>query len=85
MGNPELLLVDEPTEGLSPILVEAVARILRQINEKGQSILIVAQAMDVVLALVKQVYVMAKGMIVFAGTKEELQDAEEVRTKYLEF
>lgn len=85
MGNPELILVDEPTEGLSPLLVEDVVRILRQISKKGLSILIVAQAMDVALGLVNQVYVMSKGMIVFRGTKGQLEEDEEVRTKYLEF
>ena len=85
LGNPELLLVDEPTEGLAPLLVEEVVRILMQISEKGLSILIVAQAMDVALGLVNQVYVMSKGMIVFCGTKEQLKEDEVVRTKYLEF
>ena len=85
LGNPELLLVDEPTEGLAPLLVEEVARMLMQISEKGISILIVAQAMDVALKLVDQVYVMSKGMIVFCGTKEQLNEDEVVRREYLEF
>ena len=85
LGNPELLLVDEPTEGLAPLLVKEVVRILMQISEKGLSILIVAQAMEVAFGLVNQIYVMSKGMIVFCGTKEQLKEDEVVRAKYLEF
>jgi branched-chain amino acid transport system ATP-binding protein len=83
-GNPDLLLVDEPTEGLSPVMVEAVLQILRRINEEGRSILLVEHAIDVALTLAKRAYVMSKGKIVFAGTSEALYAAKEVRKKYLE-
>jgi branched-chain amino acid transport system ATP-binding protein len=83
-GNPELLLVDEPTEGLSPILVEIVVQILRQINGEGRSILLVEHAIDVALGLAKRAYVMSKGKIVFGGTSQELSANEEVQKKYLE-
>lgn len=84
MGNPELLLVDEPTEGLAPLLVEMVVKILREINKEGISVLLVEQAMDVALQLAGRTYVMSKGKIVFHGTREELYADEEVRRKYLE-
>ncbi len=84
MGNPELLLVDEPTEGLAPYLVEEVVKIIQQINEDGHSILLVTQALDVGLNLAKQVCVMSKGEIVFRGTREELKAEDKVRKKYLE-
>lgn len=84
MGNPEVLLVDEPTEGLAPILVRMVLDILRGIHDRGGSILLVEQAMDAALGIAKRAYVMAKGEIVFEGTGEELKKAEEVRKKYLE-
>jgi len=84
MGNPELLLVDEPTEGLSPGLVEMVIQILRGINEKGCSILIVEHAIDVVLSLATRAYVMSKGKIVYGGTGQEVHDNEEIRKQYLE-
>jgi branched-chain amino acid transport system ATP-binding protein len=84
MGNPELLLVDEPTEGLAPALVEMVAKILLEINEVGVSILLVEQAMDVALKLAERTYVMSKGTIVFQGTGEELYTDDEVRRRYLE-
>ena len=84
MGNPDLVLVDEPTEGLSPIMVEAVAGILRQINKEGGSILLVEHSIDVALDLANHVYVMSKGEIVFQGTPQEFHMNEEVRRKYLE-
>ena len=84
MGNPELLLVDEPTEGLSPLLVETIIQILLQIKEEGGSMLLVEQAMDVALDLASRAYVMSKGRIVFDGTSRELYAAAEIRKKYLE-
>lgn len=84
MGNPELLLVDEPMEGLAPSIVEMVIQILQTISEKGCSILIVEHAIDVALDLASRAYIMAKGKIVYQGTREELHAAEEVRKKYLE-
>ena len=84
MGNPELLLVDEPTEGLAPIIVDMVVQIFRVINKTGCPILIVEHALDVALSLATRVYIMAKGKIVFQGTKEELTGDKETRRKYLE-
>lgn len=84
MGNPELLLVDEPTEGLAPLLVEMVTGIFRGINGKGCSILIVEHAIDVALSLATRAYIMSKGSVVFEGTAQEVHDNEEVRKKYLE-
>jgi branched-chain amino acid transport system ATP-binding protein len=84
MGNPELILADEPTEGLSPLLVKEIVQILRQTNHQGHSIFIVAQALDVALSLTSQVYVMSKGEIVFRGTGAQLEADREVRSKYLE-
>jgi branched-chain amino acid transport system ATP-binding protein len=84
MGNPEVLLVDEPTEGLAPLLVRMVVDILQSIHDKNGSILLVEQAMDVALSLANRAYVMSKGEIVFRGTGKELQDNEGVRKRYLE-
>ena len=83
-GNPELLLVDEPTEGLSPLLVEMVIQILSQIKEEGRSILLVEHAIDVALGLARRTYVISKGEIVFGGTSQELHSDEETKKKYLE-
>lgn len=84
MGNPELLLVDEATEGLAPTLVDLVIQILRRINEEGCSILIVEHAVDVALGLAARAYIMSKGRIVFQGTGEEVLADAEIRRKYLE-
>lgn len=84
MGNPEIMLVDEPTEGLAPLLVEMVEKILSTTREEGISILLVEHAMDVALGLANRTYVMSKGEIVFHGTGDELLENTEVRKKYLE-
>ena len=84
MGNPELLLLDEPTEGLAPMLVEAMSKVIREIHQAGISILLVEQSFEVVLDLTSRAYVMGKGQIVFAGTSQDLADNHEVRERYLE-
>jgi len=84
MGNPELLLVDEPTEGLAPMIVEQVERILGAVHQSGTPVLLVEQSMETALALAQRVYVMSKGQIVFSGSMQELQASESVRKQYLE-
>lgn len=84
MGNPELLLLDEPTEGLAPMLVDTVSDVIREIHKAGISILLVEQGIEVILDLTTRAYVMSKGQIVFDGTSQELADNREVREKYLE-
>ena len=84
MGNPDLLLVDEPTEGLAPMIVDQVERILTVIHQTGTPVLLVEQSMETALALAQRVYVMSKGQIVFSGSMRELQDSESVRKQYLE-
>jgi branched-chain amino acid transport system ATP-binding protein len=84
MGNPELLLVDEPTEGLAPMIVEQVERILGEIHKSGTPVLLVEQSMETALALAQRVYVMSKGQIVFSGSMRELQASDSVRKQYLE-
>jgi branched-chain amino acid transport system ATP-binding protein len=84
MGNPEVLLVDEPTEGLAPKIVETVERVIQDIHQHDVSILLVEQNMRVGLRLAGRIYVISKGKIVFQGTGQELREAHEVRQKYLE-
>ncbi len=84
MGNPKLLLVDEPTEGLSPLLVMEVRNILEQINKAGVSILLVEHNVKVAMSLAVRVYLMGKAHIGFGGTTEELEANPQVREKYLE-
>lgn len=84
MGNPALLLVDEPTEGLAPLLVKEVRDILESINKVGVSILLVEHNLKVALSLANRVYLMGKAHIGFVGTIRELEANPEVRQKYLE-
>ncbi|MGD0623308.1 MAG: ABC transporter ATP-binding protein [Thermodesulfobacteriota bacterium] len=84
MGNPEVLLVDEPTEGLAPKIVETVEQVIQDIHQHDVPILLVEQNMRVGLRLAGRIYVISKGKIVFQGTGQELKEAHEVRQKYLE-
>ncbi len=85
MGNPKLLLVDEPTEGLAPIMVQEVARVLGEISkESGVAVLMVEHNLKVALSLAHRVYLMGKAHIGFNGSVQELKNNDEVRQKYLE-
>lgn len=84
IGNPHLLLVDEPTEGLAPTMTEEVKNILSQINKAGTTILLVENKLKVTLSLVNRVYLIGKGNIVYEGTVEEFKCNHEIREKYLE-
>jgi len=84
LGNPALLLVDEPTEGLAPFMVKEVRDVLAEINRTGVSILLVEHNLKVALSLASRTYLMGKGHIGFAGTREDLQAHPEMQTKYLE-
>ncbi len=84
MGNPELLMVDEPTEGLSPILVQEVRDMLVQIKEEGVSILLVEHNITMALSVSDRVYLMAKAYLAFEGTVAELEAHPEIKAKYLE-
>jgi branched-chain amino acid transport system ATP-binding protein len=84
MGNPKLLLVDEPTEGLAPLMVQEVRNVLEEINKAGVSILLVEHNLKVALSLAHRVYLMGKAHIGYNGTVEELKNNNEVRAKYLE-
>jgi branched-chain amino acid transport system ATP-binding protein len=84
MGNPELLLVDEPTEGLAPVMVEEVRDVLADINKAGVSILLVEHNLKVAMSLADRVYLMGKAHLGFSGTKDELEARPDIRAKYLE-
>jgi len=84
MGEPEVLLLDEPTEGLAPMIVQRLEQVVKDVNNHGVAILLVEQNMKVVLRLAKRIYVISKGKIVFQGSGEELKEAREIREKYLE-
>lgn len=84
MGNPELILVDEPTEGLAPFVVKEVRDMLEGINKTGVSILLVEHNLKVAMSLAQRVYLMKKAQLAFQGTVEELAAQHEIREKYLE-
>lgn len=84
MGNPDIILVDEPTEGLAPLIRTDVGNILKEINGYGVTVLLVEQNMKVALSLASRAYIMSKGEIVFSGTSQEVMDAEDIRSRYLE-
>ncbi|RBW70106.1 ABC transporter ATP-binding protein [Bacillus taeanensis] len=83
MTNPEVLLLDEPSEGLSPIMVREVMMIIKKLKEEGLSMLMVEQNLSMALALADHVYILNKGYVVFDGTPEELKLDSEVKSKYL--
>ena len=84
MGNPEFMMIDEPTEGLSPQMVETVAELLKKIASKGIAILLVEQKLTIALRLAKKVYLMGHGEIVFEGTPKELEKNTSIRKEWLE-
>lgn len=84
MGNPRLLLVDEPSEGLSPIMVQEVRNVLAEINKAGVSVLLVEHNLKVALSLASRVYLMSKACIGCQASAEEMKTNQEMREKYLE-
>jgi len=84
MGDPDLVMIDEPTEGLAPLLVQQVAELLVEIAQRGVSILLVEQKLTIALQISQRVYVMGHGQIVFEGTPADLQANEAVRKEWLE-
>ncbi|MGC8838620.1 MAG: ABC transporter ATP-binding protein [Anaerolineae bacterium] len=83
MAQPTLLLLDEPSMGLAPILVEEIFRIIQEINQQGTSILLVEQNAHMALSVAHRGYVLETGRIVLEGTARELRDNPEVKAAYL--
>ena len=84
MGDPHLVMVDEPTEGLAPMLVRQVAELLTDIAHRGVAILLVEQKLTIALEISHRVYVMGRGRVVFEGAPEDLRRNEAVRKEWLE-
>jgi branched-chain amino acid transport system ATP-binding protein len=84
MGDPDLIMIDEPTEGLAPKIVELVAEYLKALKDRGVSVLLVEQKLTIALEISSRCYVMGQGSIVFEGTPAELRAHEEVRKEWLE-
>jgi branched-chain amino acid transport system ATP-binding protein len=84
MGDPELIMIDEPTEGLAPRLVTQVAELLVEIAQRGVSVLLVEQKLTIALTISQRIYVMGHGKMVFAGRPDDLRRDESIRKEWLE-
>ena len=84
MGDPDLIMIDEPTEGLAPLIVKQVGELISEIARRGVAILLVEQKLSIALDISARVYVMGHGTIVFEGTPAELKAAHAVRKEWLE-
>ncbi len=83
MGDPKILLLDEPSMGLAPLLVQEIFDIIRAINEAGTTILLVEQNANMALQVAHRAYVMETGAIVLSGTSAELSDTDDIKRAYL--
>ena len=84
MGDPDFIIIDEPTEGLAPLVVTLVGEYLKTLKERGISVLLVEQKLAIALDISQRVYVMGHGQIVFEGTPQQLKADAKVRQEWLE-
>jgi branched-chain amino acid transport system ATP-binding protein len=84
MGDPDLIMIDEPTEGLAPLIVKQVGALITEIARRGLSILLVEQKLSIALDISNRIYVMGHGRIVFEGAPVELKASAAVRKEWLE-
>lgn len=83
MTNPSILLMDEPTEGLAPILVEDIGNVIRQLKEEGLSILLIEQNVPFALKITDYIHIMSKGALVHSSLPGELWEREDIKTRHL--
>jgi len=83
MSNPQLLLMDEPSEGLAPLIVRGLGETLARLKETGLAIVLVEQNLPLALSVADTAYIISKGQVVYHGSPDELRDNEALRTKYL--
>ena len=84
MGDPNFIMIDEPTEGLAPKLVEQVGRLIEEIAQRGISVLLVEQKLNIALKISQRLFIMGHGQIVFEGTPDDLKADESIRKEWLE-
>jgi branched-chain amino acid transport system ATP-binding protein len=84
MGDPDLIMIDEPTEGLAPKIVELVGEYLKELQRRGLAVLLVEQKLTIALDISQRCYVMGHGEVVFQGTPDELRKDQYVRKEWLE-
>jgi branched-chain amino acid transport system ATP-binding protein len=81
--NPKLILMDEPMEGLMPLLVKLIAETVKAINQKGTTILLVEQNLKTIKNICQEIYIMEKGTVVYEGTPSALEGAMDIQERYL--
>lgn len=84
MGDPELVMIDEPTEGLAPLIVQQVGDLIAEIAKRGVAILLVEQKLSIAMRISHRVYVMGHGQMVFEGTPAELKANDAIRREWME-
>ena len=84
MGDPDLIMIDEPTEGLAPLIVRQVGELISEIARRGIAILLVEQKLAIAMQISNRVYVMGHGRVVFGGTPAQLRANSAVRQEWLE-
>jgi branched-chain amino acid transport system ATP-binding protein len=84
MGDPDFIMIDEPTEGLAPMLVEQMGHLIEEIARRGISVLLVEQKLSIALKISQRLYIMGHGGIVFEGTPEDLRTNQSIRKEWLE-
>ena len=84
MGDPDFIMIDEPTEGLAPMMVEQVGKLIEEIAGRGISVMLVEQKLSIALRISKRTYIMGHGRIVFEGTPEEIKSNQAIRKEWLE-
>jgi branched-chain amino acid transport system ATP-binding protein len=83
MTNPQFILMDEPSEGLAPLIVKEVGRVIRQLKQKGFSILLVEQNLPMTLKVTDYLYILSNGKIVYDSTPDQLRSNDEIKAKYI--
>ena len=84
MGDPDFIMIDEPTEGLAPKLVAQVGRLIEEISQRGVAVLLVEQKLSIALKISQRLYIMGHGKIVFEGTPEDLKEDQTIKKEWLE-
>jgi branched-chain amino acid transport system ATP-binding protein len=84
MGDPDFIMIDEPTEGLAPKLVEQVGILIEEIAQRGIAVLLVEQKLNIALKISQRLYIMGHGQIVFEGSPDDLKADESIRKEWLE-
>jgi branched-chain amino acid transport system ATP-binding protein len=84
MGDPDFIMIDEPTEGLGPMLVDQMGHLIEEIARRGISVLLVEQKLSIALKISQRLYIMGHGRIVFEGTPEDLRSNQSIRKEWLE-